>query len=166
MELVTLDIILLALFIPALVRGVMKGFVEQIIAMAAIILGAFLAFKFSSALAVSLQPSFNLDGNLLHAICFAIILLLAVLVLNLVGRLVVKILKFASLGWINRILGLVFAIFKAGLVIGLAIMVFESFNANWNIVKGETLDASVVYGALKGFAMKVFPYLKSLISNV
>ena len=158
----TLDIILLVCFIPAVITGVAKGFVEQVVALASVILGAWLAFRFSTNLAEWLGPTFSIDGKLLHIICFAIIVILTIILLHLAGRLLAGVLKLAMLGWLNRLLGFVFAIFKAALVLGLLIMVFEGFNAQWNIVKPEVLADSPVYMALKGFAAKVFPYLKSL----
>ena len=161
----TLDIILLVCFIPAVVTGVAKGFVEQVVALASVILGAWLAIRFSTALAEWLGPTFNIDGKLLHIICFAIIVILTIILLHLAGRLLAGVLKLAMLGWLNRLLGFVFAIFKAALVLGLLITVFEGFNAQWGMVKPETLADSPVYMALKGFAAKVFPYLKSLTAG-
>ena len=58
----TLDIILLICFIPAIVRGIQKGFVEQLVAIVSILLGAWLAFKFSTPLStwaagfITLEP--------------------------------------------------------------------------------------------------------------
>ena len=43
-----LDIILLILFIPAIIRGISKGFIEQIIALASLFLSAWLAYLFSN----------------------------------------------------------------------------------------------------------------------
>ena len=130
----TLDISLLACFIPALVTGVTKGFVEQVVALVAVLLGAWLAFRFSATLAAWLAPTFSIDARLLHVISFAVILILVIVLLHLLGRLITSVLKLVMLGWLNRLLGLVFAIFKAALVLGLLITVFEGLNAQWGIV--------------------------------
>ena len=161
----TLDIILLACFIPALVTGITKGFVEQVVALASVVIGAVLAYRFSATLAEWLAPSFNIDGKLLQVICFAVVVILTIIILHRLGRLLTKVLKLAMLGGLNRILGLVFALFKAALVLGLLIPVFEGLNEKWAFVKMEVLADSPVYMALKGFALKIFPFLKSLIAN-
>ena len=161
----TLDIILLVCFIPALITGIAKGFVEQVVALASVILGTWLAFRFSAKLAEWLTPTFNLQGNLLQIISFAVIVILTILILHLAGRLLAGVLKLAMLGWLNRLLGFIFAIFKAALVLGMLITVFEGLNGQWNLVKPEVLADSPVYVALKGFALKVFPYLKGLIGG-
>ena len=44
----TLDIILLILFIPGLIRGMSKGFIEQAVSLVGIVLSVYLAFRFSS----------------------------------------------------------------------------------------------------------------------
>ena len=46
----TLDIILLICFIPALVRGIQKGFIEQVISLASIFIGAWMAYRFAEPL--------------------------------------------------------------------------------------------------------------------
>ena len=161
-----LDIILLVCFIPALISGISKGLVEQIVGLASLVLGAWLAFRFSARLSVWLAPYMNLEEKLLHVVSFAIILILTIVVLFLIGKLLTGLLKMADLGWINRAFGFIFAIFKTALLLGLLITVFEGLNDKWDFVKPEVLAESPVYIALKGFALKVFPYLKSLITNV
>ena len=113
-----------------------------------------------------LQPHLNLDANVLNIIAFTILVIVVILVLALLGKLLTKVLQLASLGWINRLLGLVFALFKAAVIISLVIFLFDPLNAKLMIIKPETLDASVMYKALNGFSVKIFPYLQHLIENV
>ena len=160
-----LDIILLVCFIPALITGISKGFIQQAAGLASVILGTWLAFKFSEKLSVLMAPGLNLDEKWLHVISFAIILIITILLLALVGKILSGVLELATLGWVNRVLGFIFAIFKAALLLGLVISIFENFNARWELVRPELLEGSPVYIALKGFALKVLPYLKSLIVN-
>ena len=42
-----LDIVLIILFIPAIIRGISKGFIEQVIALASLFLSAWLAYLFA-----------------------------------------------------------------------------------------------------------------------
>ena len=161
----TLDIVLLICFVPAVVRGIQKGFIEQIVSIASIFIGVWAAFRFTQPLSVWLAGYINADAKLLHIISFVVVVVLAVILLNLLGRLLTKTVKLASLGWLNRILGLVFAILKAALIIGLLVFVFDSLNVKWNLIDPGVLKDSVVYNALRDAALKVFPYLKDLIIN-
>ena len=161
----TLDIILLICFIPAIVRGIQKGFVEQLVAIVSILLGAWLAFKFSTPLSTWAAGFITLEPKVLQVLSFIIIVVLAVLILNLLGKLITSTLKVASLSWINRLLGLVFALLKAALVIGLLIYLFDSLNDKWSLINPDTLNESVVYSTLRTGAENVFPYLKEFVTG-
>ena len=160
-----LDIILLVCFIPGIVNGISKGFVKQVVDLVAIFAGAWAAFRFSESVSKWLESYLTMDPKLLYVISFAIVIVLAVLILNLVGGLVLKIFKMAALGWLNRIAGLALGILKADLILGIMISVFEGLNAKWNLVGPEKLQDAVVYDALKDFAAKVLPFLKNLVSG-
>lgn len=160
----TLDIILLIGFIPALVRGIQKGFIEQVISLASIFIGAWMAYRFAEPLSVWLTQFVNVEPRILGVASFAIVVVLTVILLNLLGRLLTKTLSLASLGFVNRLLGVVFALLKAALIIGLLIFVFDTFNGKWGIVNAELLDGSVIYKALHEAALKVFPYLQNLLN--
>lgn len=159
-----LDIILLICFIPALVRGIQKGFIEQVISLVSIFLGAWMAYRFAEPLSVWLTQFINVEPRILGVASFAIVVVITVLLLTLLGKLLAKTLSLASLGLLNRILGVVFALLKAALIIGLIIFVFDTFNAKWNIINPEILNASVIYRVLHQAAIKVFPYLQNLLN--
>ena len=160
-----LDIVLLLCFVPAIVQGIMKGFVQQVISLVAILAGAWLAFRFSSLIANWLSAYFTLDPKILNIIAFAIIVILAVLLIYWIGQLITKVIKIATLGWLNRVLGVLFAIAKTALILGLIVMVFESINGKFGLVSPEKLDDSGVYCFLRDSAERIFPYLKSLVSG-
>ena len=167
----TLGIILLVLFLPAVIQGLRKGFVKQVISLVALFLGAWLAFKLAVPLAgkldglVKLKDAAEAGSKWMEIISFTVIFVVVVLVLSLLGNLLTKVIGMASLSWINRLLGFIFSIFKAALLIGLAIFIFDRFNAKLNLVKADTLNASNIYCYLRDFALKFFPYLQSLITK-
>lgn len=160
-----LDIVLLLCFIPAIVSGISKGFVKQVIDFVAILLAAWAAFRFSSMLADWLGQYLTLDATVLKVICFVLIAIVVALILNLIGALITKALKALSLGFFNRLLGMVFGILKVGLILGLVILLFETLNSSLHLVKPEATENAVVYQALKNIADTIFPILKSFITG-
>ena len=162
----TLDIILLVCFVPAIITGLTKGFIAQIVSLASLLIGVWAAFRFSTPLAELLGKYISLESSVLNIIAFTLMVIITVLVLNLLGKLITKVLKMASLGWANRLLGLAFALFKTALVLSLLEFVFEPLNAQFSLVKPEVIEASKIYPLLDGFATKVFPFLKDLLANV
>ncbi len=159
----TPDIIILICFLPAIITGIMKGFIEQAIALFSLILGAWLAFKFSTVVSGWLQPYFEISETVLNVISFAVIMIAVVLVLFVLGKVLTGVTKLVMLGWLDRLLGLVFALLKAGLFIGIGIILFETLNVKFEFVEEKVLDESVLYGPIRDIAYMVFPYLKELL---
>ncbi len=159
----TPDIIILLCFLPALIRGVMKGFIEQAVALVSLVLGAWLAFKFSTVVGEWLQPFFKVSETVMHVISFAVIMIAVVLVLFVLGKLLAGISKIVMLGWLDRLLGLVFALLIAGLLVGIGIILFDTLNAKFELVDNTVLDEAVLYTTLRDIAYTVFPYLKELL---
>ena len=157
----TLDIILLCCFIPGIIRGLSKGFLEQALALAGIVLSVWAAFHFSSLVCTWLKPYVNISETVLNVVSFALILVVISLAVLLVAKLLTKVAELAMLGWLNKILGLVFALAVNALVIGVFIVLFDTVNAKFALVKPDVLEESIVYTHLRDLSYLVFPYLKS-----
>ena len=157
----TLDIILLCCFIPGIIRGISKGFLEQALALAGIVLSVWAAFRFSSLVCTWLKPYVEVSEATLNVISFALILVAISLLVFLVAKLLTKVAELAMLGWLDKTLGLVFALAVNALVIGVFIILFDTINAKFGLVKPEVLDGSIVYTSLRDLSYLVFPYLKS-----
>lgn len=158
-----LDIVLLACFIPAIIEGLRKGFISQVVGIVAIVLGGWLAYKFSSLLSTWISSWLDASPYLLEIIAFIIIFILVTLGLFALGKLLEATVKIILLGWLNKLLGLIFAILKYGLIIGLLIIVFNTVNDKFELVPNEYLNASHIYVGLKQTAYSVFPYLKEML---
>ena len=157
----TLDIILLICFIPGIIRGLSKGFLEQALALAGVVLSVWAAFRFSGLVCTWLKPYAALSETTLNVVSFALILIVMSLLVLLVAKLLTKVVEMAMLGWVDKILGLVFALVVNALVIGVFIVLFDTVNLKFNLVKPEVLDGSIVYTTLRDVCYFVFPYLKA-----
>ena len=160
------DIIILVCFIPAVIQGLRKGFVSQAISLVAIFAGIFLAIKFNGVLAPWLSGFIHADEKSIKVISFIVLIIAGILLMKFAGRMLTKLLDFATLGMANRIAGLAFALFEYAIIIGLAISLFDNLNSKLTLVDPQTLTDSPVYMYLKDFAGKVFPYLKELASGI
>jgi len=158
-----LDIILLLCFVPAIVSGLSKGFIQQVVGFLAILVAAWAAFHFHTIMGTWLSQYLTVDASVLNVISFILIALVAALVLKLLGDLLTQALKVLSLGLLNRLLGVVFAVLKVALVLGLLILLFETLNQTLHFLKPGVTDNAVVYNALKNAANQVFPLLKELL---
>ena len=157
----TLDIILLICFIPGIIRGISKGFLEQALSLAGIVVSVWAAFKFSALVCTWLKPYLSLSETTLSVVAFALILIAVCIVVLLVAKLLTKVLEMSMLGWLDKILGLVFALVVNGLLLGVFVILFDTLNLKFGFVKPEVLDGSIVYTTLRDFCYLVFPYLKA-----
>lgn len=160
------DIVLLLCFVPAIVSGITKGFVRQLVEIAAILLGAWVAFHYSSLASIWLAQYIEAEKIVLHVICFVVILLLVAGLLTLLGRLLTKVLNIVSLGWVNGLLGMVFGIIKVAIILGLLVLAFEALNSSFHILDADQLENAVVYGKLRDLGGDIFPKLKELITGI
>lgn len=158
-----LDIIILICFIPALVQGIRKGFISQVVAIVSIVAGVYLSFEFSELVSAWISQYIEGSEQVLKITAFALILIAVIAGLTAFGKLIEKMVKIVMLGWLNRLLGAAFSMLKCALIVGLIIMVFNSLNGSFHFVDEAKLAESTLYPPLKSFAYKVFPYLKELI---
>lgn len=159
----TPDIIILICFLPAIISGITKGFIEQVIALVSLILGAWLAFKFSTVVSDWLKPYFEVSETVMNVISFVVIMVAVVLVLFVLSKILTGMTKLVMLGWLDKLLGLVFALLKAGLIIGILIILFDTLNVKFEFVDEAVLDESVLYAPIRDIAYMIFPYLKELL---
>ena len=161
-----LDIIIIICFIPALINGFRKGLVAQIVSIFSIVLGVWLSFKFSTVLSSwigGLIPSAT--TALLNITSFTLIFIAVIFILFAIGKLIEASIRIIMLEWLNKLLGVLFSLIKCSLFIGLAIILFNSLNESFNIVKESRLSESILYPHFKHIAYTVFPYLRNLLFN-
>lgn len=164
-----LDIVLLLCFIPAIITGISKGLILQVLELIALIVGSWAGFVYSEAVGLWLSSFIQIDESILKVVSFLLVLIAVALVLGLVGKIITRILKKIALGGLNAILGIIFGIFKTMLILGLLISLFESLVSSLEFLKPEslyTLEQAPVYNFIKDTTQGIFPVLKSLIANV
>ena len=159
-----LDVIILICLVPAIIQGLRKGFISQVISIISIVAGVWASAKFANIVGEWLAQHITASEQVLKVASFAIVLIVVFIILGLIGRLLTGILKLVMLGWLNRILGVLFALIKCLLILCLLVVVFNTINANLNLVKPEILDDSILYPVLKSISDTIFPYLKSLLT--
>lgn len=160
-----LDIILLILFVPAIISGFRKGFTKQLIDFVAIIASVLAACNYYAALSTKIAEYITMDAKLLNIISFIAIMTVIMLILGLLGAAITKTLEIISLGWLNRLLGILISLFKTVLIIGLLIIIFESVNSALGLVDQASIAESAIYTIIKDLSLKIFPFLKEFVAS-
>lgn len=160
-----IDIILLICFVPAIISGISNGLVKQLVKLLSLLIGIWASFKFSEMVTAWLSQYIQGNETILKIVSYIIILLVVVLILNLLGNLIARLLRAVSLGWADKVLGLIFGVLQTAFILGLLILLVESLNDSLEFIKPGSLDNATVYQGIKDLAEDVFPYLKDFFSE-
>lgn len=155
-----LDIVFVSIFCWAGYKGYTRGFILQAATLAALILGIFGAIKFSGFTASFLIEKFQLNGEYLPLIAFAITFIGIVIGIHFLARIAEKLLKAISLSFINRLLGILFSTVKYAFIISAILVVINGINRRLHFIPAEKLKESKLYYPLSKLAPTLFPYLR------
>jgi len=151
-----LDIILGALILFGLIRGLSKGLFVEVASLVALIAGVFGAIHFSDFAAGFLESRADWSEQTINITAFAITFVIIVLVISLAGKALTKLADFASLGMLNKLLGGVFGALKIGLILSVALMVFSKMNRTIPFLEEEDIEKSVLYEHVESLAPMIF----------
>ena len=152
-----IDIVLGALLLFGLVRGLFKGLFVEVASLLALVLGVYGAIHFSNFAADFLQSRTDWSEKTINITAFAITFVIIVLAISLAGKALTKLADFAALGILNKLLGAVFGVLKVGLILSVILIVFDRMNNTLPFVDEEDLEGSVLYEPVKSIAPILFP---------
>ena len=151
-----LDAIIVVILILSLVTGFINGLVKEVASLAALILGIWGAIKFSTFTAEKLYDYFDMTGRYVGVIAFLITFGIIVVIIHFIGILVVS---AASLGFINRILGIVFGLIKSMLIMSVFFVVLNAIDARRPFLPKKTIEESKFYNPISDIAPAIFPII-------
>ena len=149
---VLLDWIIVAILGAGLVMGIAKGVIQQIFSLGGLVLGIVLGTLLYIPFAGLLLDIFRMSEQTARIVAFVIILLVVPMVCGLLGKALSKLIHEANLGFIDRVLGGLFGLFKVVLILGLVIMVMDMTGFSDKIVKSEEKKQSRLYVPVSNFS--------------
>lgn len=154
-----IDIVLAALLLFGIIRGIMKGLFVEVASLIALVLGVYGAIHFSNFAAEFLESRVDWNEKTISIIAFAITFVVIVLAISLAGKALTKLADFAALGILNKLLGGVFGALKIGLILSIILLVFDKLNNTLPFMEKDDLKESVLYEPVKSLAPMIFPGL-------
>lgn len=152
-----IDIVLGIILLFGLVRGLMKGFFVELASLLALIVGIYGAIHFSYFLRNLLIGVVSWDEKYIQLAAFAFTFIIIVVLISLLGKVLTKFSSLVALGFLNRLLGAVFGVFKLLFILSLLLLFFGKINGSGFFVDKETTQNSVLYEPVKGFVPAVLP---------
>jgi membrane protein required for colicin V production len=156
------DIFFLICFIPAVIGGLMNGLVRQVASLLALVLGIWAGWHFSSLVAQGITIFIKDNDSLVNIISFAIVFIVVLILVNMIGRGLSKIVQLALLGWLDKLLGVIFGIVKYAFVLSVLIYFVNSLNDLYSFIPDDFFSGSKLFPILEKIAPSVFPYLEEL----
>ena len=160
-----IDIIIICCLLPSLYLGARNGFIKQVISLIIIIVGIKLSISFSTPVAEWLRSRIELQPIWISVISFSVVFIVVALIFGLVEKLLDKVIQFTLLGWLNRLLGIVFSMLKVVVLLSLLAYFVNSANELLGFISEDKISESNFFQPLLDLADKIFPALKSLIQK-
>jgi len=158
----TLDIILAIPLVYALYSGFKKGIVAQLGGIVGLVIGVWLAFRYSDRLGIWL----GIDPEIAYYAAFIIIVVAVMIVIGIVGWAIGKLFNMVGLGLINRAGGIILSLAKTVLILGVLLMAFTAINRNTDIVSKRQFNESFFYTPIITLTEYAFPFLEKMIDAI
>ena len=155
----TIDLVFAVVLLWSAYRGFSKGFIVQLATLAALLLGILGAVMFSDYTSSLIIKNFEVSGNYLPIISFAVTFIVIVIAVHLLAKMLNKLIDAIALGVVNRLLGVLFSVLKIAFIVSIILVLVNKVDNKYNFIPNETKEKSLLYMPLSNFAPMIFPYL-------
>ena len=100
-----------------------------------------------------------MTGRYVGIIAFLVTFGLIVVLIHFIGILADKVVNAASLGFINRILGIVFGLLKSMLIMSVVFVVLNAIDVRKPFLPKNTIEESKFYNPISDIAPVIFPII-------
>jgi membrane protein required for colicin V production len=120
------DFLMVTIAAYGLIRGIFRGLVREISSIIGVLGGFYAAYSYYPQVAESLSPWIS-DPAYLNIISYMAIFSVVVLIVGMIAVIIKYLLNIAYLGWVDRISGALFGVFKAVLVCCVLFIMLTAF---------------------------------------
>jgi|TARA_B100001142_G_C14085400_1_gene559100 membrane protein required for colicin V production len=148
--LIYIDLIVIVVLLYAFLKGFSNGLVNELASFLGLLIGAIISYSFSDDLSKIIDDYVEIDGQILNILSFILLFILTSFLFTIAGKYMTKLIKYISLGTINRLLGGIFSSLKFLIIIVSISMVINYFSELLaiEIIPSEQKNKSTVYPIL------------------
>jgi len=154
-----LDIIILIILLFAIIKGYQRGLIIALFSFMALFVGLAAAIKLSAAVAHYIGKSVKVSDKWLPLIAFAVVFILVVLLVRLVARIIDRSVRFAMLGWVNKLGGIIF--YTALYLTVVSVILF--YAEQLRLIQPATINKSLTYQYIQPMGPKAIDGLGSIL---
>ena len=161
-----IDIVLGCLLLYGIVRGFWNGFFIEFSSLISLLLGIYIAVKFSSFAQSVISSHVSWSPKTIQITAFALTFIAVIIGLSVLAKFLTTLSKFAGLGIFNKMAGAFFGLLKTVLLISVSLHFFHKMNSKTNFVSKEQLVDSILYYPTMQLSAKIFPVLESWFEDL
>ena len=161
----TLDIILLVATGIATIYGLKTGLVKQLTLGAGVIIGLLQATIFYEQAGTWINELSGWESWICNALGFIGILLAIAIIINLAGLILRWLLRIVLLGWVDRILGAVFSIFIAIIIVAFGVKISNNILPNNEITGQTSQEESLLYKEVAEITFTIIEEVKEEVKD-
>ncbi|MEK6614896.1 MAG: CvpA family protein [Bacteroidota bacterium] len=155
-----IDIILCVPLLWGLYKGFSKGLIIEAASIASLWLAVWGGIKFSDFLTGFFRDLLGGTSPYLPVISFAVIFLGILILVYAIAKLIERLAKTVSLGFVNKLAGGIFGMLKVGLILSVLIFVLNAVEKNIQLIPAETKQKSLLYEPVGKIAGMIIPGLR------
>jgi membrane protein required for colicin V production len=155
------DLILGGFLIYGIIRGIWNGFFVELASFVSLILGIYIAIKFSFLTQSVIEDHVSWSPKAVQICAFALTFVLVVVGITALAKVFTTLANFASLGLVNKIGGGFFGLLKTILILSVSLHFFHRLNEKTSLVSKETLVESLIYYPTLEVSGMVYPALEN-----
>lgn len=162
-----LDLSFLLIFSVFFLRGLFRGFVIELTSLVGLILGYLIAITYMHVLSTFLMKYFPaIPHAATNIVSFTILFIVTNIVLRFIASAVTRTLRFALLGWLNRLLGGIAGLIKSILLLSIVVFLISFIPFSETYLEKAGLDGSYIFPLLKSLGPKLYQQILNLGSKV
>ena len=147
-----IDIVILLFLLYGAFRGFSKGLIIEVATLAGLILGVFIAIRYSPFTEGILKDFLNITSRYLSYIALAVTFLLVVIAVYLLGKMLTRLVDIISLGLVNKLLGIA----KYFIMVCVLLMIVDALNDKFHFISEETRENSLLFDPFLNFAQQMY----------
>jgi membrane protein required for colicin V production len=155
-----IDLFVIVILVYAVFRGITRGLIHQVASLAALIIGGYLALKFSGVVSRWLSRYLTFSFEYIYILALAATFTLVFIGLKLLGEFLDKVVKTAQLSLINKLLGAFFNVCKVMLITGVILLFAQRVNDRIFLLPKNSWDNSLFFRPVTRFTLMIFPDLR------
>ena len=128
-------------------------------------MGVYGAIHFSDFTAEVIQDTFKYESQYMEYISFIVTFIVIVIGINLIGRVVDKLVEAVALGFVNRLLGVAFGLLKGIIILSIVVHLINYVNDRFSFISQEKKKESLLYEPMTNISDTIFDFFDSDFST-